>query len=299
MSQQTQSSYLPSTNLLDKRLLHDCFHSKQIFTVRNEMKLYTYRYKTSSLNKHESRFLERCPGIYKKSYSIATRHQQPEKGAGVCVGLCCIWKIQFASLYLFRVPVRCWSNSSISSHDDTTCVDYSHYSVFILPGHTKQCCTLTASSLRPWPGGSLVSGIFKPKPLSWGFSSHHQMLVTTLLNSHFSLASWHAHSNCCMWVRIQQAIIPVNTTHPVELQPWSQPNLSWVTCWLAKPGLAIGTHNNVCSNYKKLTSSHNDHTWIEHGSNISSWGAFSGSCGTSGTGRLSYVQLRENWSIYS
>lgn len=293
MSQQIQSSYLPSTNLLDKWLLHDCFHSKQIFTVRNEMKLYTsYRYKTSSLNKHESRLLERCPAIYKKSYSIATRQQKVLEYVLVYAAF------ERYNLHHFTCSGFQWDVDQILP-SPATCVDYWHYSVFILPGHANQCCTLTASSLRPWPGGSLVSGIFKPKPLSWGFSSHHQMLVTTLLNSHFSLASWHAHSNCCMWVRIQQAIIPVNTTHPVELQPWSQPNLSWVTCWLAKPGLAIGTHNNVCSNYKKLTSTHNDHTWIEHGSNISSWGAFSGSCGTSGTGRLSYVQLRENWSIYS
>ena len=37
--------YQPSSNLLDKRLLQDCFHSKQILTVRNEeMKWYIYVY---------------------------------------------------------------------------------------------------------------------------------------------------------------------------------------------------------------------------------------------------------------
>lgn len=110
----TFNHHIPSTNLLNKRLPHDCFHSKQILTVRNEdMKWYFYAYIciTSSSNQHKSRLLEHCPGIYKKSYSIAMRQQHPEKGA-VSVGLCCIWKIQFASLYVFRVPVcflTCWS----------------------------------------------------------------------------------------------------------------------------------------------------------------------------------------------
>ncbi len=64
---------------------------------------------------------------------------------------------------------------------------------------------------------------------------------------------------------IQQANIPVNTTHPVELQPWSQPNLSWVTFW-PKPGLAIGNSQSYMC-VATIRNSHNsgwsymDWTW--------------------------------------
>ena len=174
----TFNHHIPSTNLLNKRLPHDCFHSKQILTVRNEdMKWYFYAYIciTSSSNQHKSRLLEHCPGIYKEVIFYSNEATAPRERCCQCWlmlhlkdTICITLRVQGSRMFLDllklfvwtrvngvwrwhiiqgwqtwfyayykKTCMRCWSNSSISSHDSTTC--YRLFALFCLypPGPCK------------------------------------------------------------------------------------------------------------------------------------------------------------------